>query len=170
MLIDALHEDLLYRISEPGRGFILWGRGIISPLGLDRLAGALFKGRTKEDRVYGKSSYQGGKFIKNKLQENLVADSLTKSEVRTSKVIQQPNVPLVVITSGRHIKSDDDWEKKQEDLTKITDNLLAWEIVKNAPAEEVWRVKEGRDSLEHWLSKLYNYKMKSELIGEEIVE
>lgn len=164
MLIDALHEDLLHRVAAPGRGFVLWGRGIISPLGLDRLAGALFKGRTKEDRVYGKSSYQGGKFIKNKLQENLVADSLTHSEVLSSKNIQQPNVPLVVVSSGRHIKSDKVWERKQEDLTKITDNLLAWEIVNKAPAEEVWRVKEGRDSLEHWLGKLYRYKMNSTLV------
>lgn len=161
MLIDALHEDLLYRVAAPGRGFVLWGRGIISPLGLDRLAGALFKGRTKEDRVFGKSSYQGGKFIKNKLQENLVADSLTHSEVLSSKNIQQPNVPLVVISSGRHIKQDKVWEDKQEALTKITDNLLAWEIVNKAPAEEVWRVKEGRESLEHWLGKLYRYKLNS---------
>lgn len=161
MLIDALHEDLLHRVAAPGRGFFLWGRGILSPLGLDRLAGALFKGRTKEDRVYGKSSYQGGKFIKNKLQENLVADSLTRSEVASSKNIQQPNVPLVVITSGRHVKTDDIWEQKQKELTKVTENLLAWEIVGKAPAEEVWRVKEGRDVLEHWLGKLYQYKMKS---------
>ena len=163
MQIDALHEDLLHRVAEPGRGFVLWGRGVISPLGLDRLAGTLFKGRTKEDRVYGKTSYQGGKLIKNKLQENLVADSLTKSEVASSRNIQQPDVPLVVITSGRHIKTDDEWEKKQKDLTKITDNLLAWEIVGKAPSEEVWKVKEGRDVLEHWLGKLYNYRMESEV-------
>lgn len=156
MLIDALHEDLLYRVAAPGRGFVLWGRGIISPLGLDRLAGALFKGRTREDRVYGRSAYQGGKFIKNKLQENLVADSLTRSEVQSARNIQQPNVPLVVVSSGRHIKRDDVWEDKQQKLTKITDNLLAWEIVKNAPAEEVWRVPEGRTALEHWLGKLYH--------------
>ena len=161
MLIDALHEDLLYRVSAPGRGFILWGRGILSPLGLDRLAGALFKGRTKEDRVYGQSSYQGGKFIKNKLQESLVADSLTKSELASARHIQQPDVPLVIVTSGHSIAKDSHWEKKQEDLTKITENLLAWEIVKKAPSEEVWRTKEGRDALEHWLGKLYSHKSKS---------
>jgi hypothetical protein len=60
MLIDSLHEDLLYKIASPNRGFVLWERGIISPLGLDRLAGAVFKARAKEDRVYGKSAYQGG--------------------------------------------------------------------------------------------------------------
>lgn len=163
MLIDALHEDLLYRVAAPSRGFVLWGRGIISPLGFDRLAGALFKGRNKEDRVYGQSSYQGGKFIKNKLQESLVADSLTKSEVYSSRNIQQPDVPLVVISSGRHMKQDHVWETKQEQLTKITDNLLAWEVVQKAPAEEVWRTKEGRDALEHWLGKIYSHKMKSSL-------
>lgn len=167
MLIDAMHEDLLYRVSEAGRGFVLWGRGILSPLGFDRLAGAIFKGRTKEDRVYGQSSYQGGKFIKNKLQENLVAESLSRSEVKSARNIQQPNVPLVVISSGRHIKSDDAWEEKQEDLTKITDNLLAWEVVQKAPSEEVWRIKEGRDSLEHWLGKLYRYRMKSKSFEED---
>lgn len=167
MLIDALHEDLLYRVSAPSRGFVLWGRGIISPLGFDRLAGALFKGRTKEDRVFGKSSYQGGKFIKNKLQENLVADSLTKSEVAAAKTIQQPDVPLVVITSAVHIKKDAEWEGKQELLTKITDNLLAWEIVPKAPVEEVWRIKEGRDTLEHWLGKLYKNRMKPSMLDEE---
>ena len=155
MLIDGMHEDLLYKVSNPGRGFILWGRGIISPLGLDRLAGALFKGRTNEDRVFGKVSYQGGKFIKNKLQENLVADTLTKNEVITARNIQMPKVPLVVVTSGVHVKKDKDWERKQEDLTKITDNLLAWDIVKGAPPEEVWQSAEGRKILEKRLGQLY---------------
>ena len=158
MLIDALHEDLLYKVGDPGSGFILWARGIISPLGLDRLAGALFKGRSREDRVYGKSSYQGGKFIKNKLQENLVADSLTKSEVRTARNIQQPNVPLVVVTSGIHLKQDKDWEQKQEELTKITDNLIAWDVVSKAPREEVWRTAEGRKVLEKRLGQLFKGK------------
>lgn len=158
MLIDALHEDLLHRIGDAGTGFILWARGFISPLGLDRLAGAIFKGRTKADRVYGKSSYQGGKFIKNKLQENLVADSLTKNEVVSARNIQQPQVPLVVISSAVHIKQDKDWEKKQEDLTKITKNLIAWDIVPKAPAEEIWRTENGRKVLEKRLGQLYSGK------------
>lgn len=155
MFIDGMHEDLLYKVANAGRGFVLWGRGIISPLGLDRLAGALFRGRTKEDRVFGKSSYQGGKFIKNKLQENLVADSLTKNEVVSARNIQDPKVPLVVVTSGVHLKKDKDWERKQEDLTKVTEKLLAWDIVKGAPVEEVWRSAEGRKILEKRLGQLY---------------
>jgi pimeloyl-ACP methyl ester carboxylesterase len=155
MLIDALQEDLLYQVGSPGRGFILWARGIISPLGLDRLAGALFKGRTREDRVYGQSAYQGGKFIKAKLQENLVADSLTKSEVAQSRNIQSRKTPLVVVSSGIHVKKDREWERKQEDLTKITNNLIAWDVVGGAPPEEVWRTYEGRRVLEKRLKQLY---------------
>lgn len=155
LLIDPLHEDLLYKVANPSRGFILWGRGIISPLGFDRLAGALFKGRTKEDRVYGRSAYQGGKFIKNKLQENLVADSLTKSEVVGARNIQQPKVPLVVVSSGVHMKQDKDWERKQQDLTKITDKLVAWDVVSKAPAEEVWKISDGRKILEKRLGQLF---------------
>ncbi len=161
MLIDTLHEDLLHRVSNSGRGFMLWARGFISPLGLNRLAGAIVKGRTKEDRVFGKVSYQGGKFIKNKLQENLVAGSLSRNEVLSARNIQQPEVPLVVITSAVHIKQDSDWEAKQKDLTKITDNLIAWDIVSKAPREEVWRNKNGRDVLEKRLGEIYNVKFEA---------
>lgn len=155
LLIDALHEDLLYQVGRPGRGFILWARGIISPLGLDRLAGALFKGRTREDRVYGKSAYQSGKFIKQALQENLVADSLTKSEVASARNIQRKKTPLVVVSSGVHVRSSKEWESKQEDLTKVTDNLIAWDVVGGAPPEEVWKTFEGRKILEKRLGQLY---------------
>ena len=155
MLIDTLHEDLLYTIANPGQGFMLWARGFISPLGLDRLPGAIINGRTREDRVWGKSAYQGGKFIKNKLQENLVADSLTKNEVVSARNIQDRSVPLVVVSSGVHVKKNKDWERKQEDLTKVTDNLVAWEVVSKAPPEEVWRTLEGREVLEKQLGKLY---------------
>ncbi|KAI4160647.1 MAG: hypothetical protein LQ342_005580 [Letrouitia transgressa] len=153
LLIDPLHEDLLDRVGNPGRGFVLWARGIISPLGYERLPAAIFMGRTREDRVYGRSAYQAGKFIKAKLQENLVASSLTKNEVTQARVIQQSNVPLVVVSSDAEIRKDSEWQRKQEDLTTITDKLLAWDIVKKAP-HEVWRTQEGREVLEKRLGRL----------------
>ena len=54
MLVDPLHEDLLHRIGSANRGFILWGWGILSPVGIPRIFGALFQGVTREDRVYGR--------------------------------------------------------------------------------------------------------------------
>jgi hypothetical protein len=159
-LIDALHEDLLHQVGAPGRGFLLWAWGIISPLGLDRLSGAIFKGRTREDRVYGVSSYQGGKYIKAKLQENLVADSLTKSEVQAARNIQTAKTPLVVVSSGIMVRKDQNWEKKQEDLTKLTDKLVAWEVVGGAP-HEVWQTSEGRTVLEKRLGQLVHPEYKN---------
>jgi len=152
-LIDAFHEDLLYRLASPGRGFMLWAHGVISPLGLDRLPAALFKGRNREDRVYGRSAYQGGKYLKAKLQESLVANSLTKNEVSSARNIQSPDTPLVVVSSGIKVRKDSEWEKKQEDLTKLTDKLVAWDVVNGAP-HEVWDTLEGRQILEKRLGEL----------------
>jgi len=153
LLIDPLHEDLLYKIGNPNRGFLLWAWGILSPLGLDRIPAAIFAGRTREDRVYGRSAYQGGKFIKAKLQESLVANSLTKDEVRSSRNIQLDDTPLVLISSGIEIKKDSEWDHKQRDLSRLTKNLVSWEIVSKAPSE-VWTTLEGREVIEKRLKQL----------------
>ena len=158
MMVDPLNEDLLYKVSSPTRGFIIWGYGVISPLGLQRLFGALFKGRSRQDRVYGKSAYQGGKFIKAQLQENLVAQSLTKSEIANARTVQTPETPLVVISSGIEVKKNSDWEKKQEDLTKITDNLISWDVVNQAP-HFVWSTYDGRKIMEKRLGQLVKQAM-----------
>jgi len=165
LLIDPLHEDLLHRIGSPGRGFILWGWGVLSPLGLDRTFGALFKGRTREDRVFGRSAFQGGKFIKAQLQEALVADSLTKNEVSSARNIQYEDTPLVVISSGIEVKRDSEWARKQEDLSHLTNNLKSWDIVNKAPAE-VWKTYEGREMIEKRLAQLVKGAGKSK--GKEL--
>jgi hypothetical protein len=132
---------------------MLWIRGILSPLGLDRVPGALFKGRTKEDRVWGQSAYQTGKYIFSKLQENLVADSLTKRDVATSRAIQYKDTALTVISSGERVRADDEWEKKQRDLTHLTNKLQHWDIVNKAP-HEIWSTLEGREIIEKRLKQM----------------
>jgi pimeloyl-ACP methyl ester carboxylesterase len=162
LLIDPYHEDLLHRLASPSRGFLLWAWGIISPLGTVRLAGALFKGRTREDRVYGRNAYQSGKFIKAQLQENLVADSLTKSEVVSARNIQSADTPLVIVSSGIEVKKNSEWERKQKDLTKLTDNLIGWDIVNKAP-HKVWETLEGRTAMEKRLRQLVKAGGKMEI-------
>lgn len=157
MLIDALHEDLLHAVASPTRGFLLWAYGIISPLGIRRLLGAITQGRKPEDRVYGRSAYQGGKFIKAKLQENLVADSLTKDEVIQASHIQDEGTPLVIVSSGIEVRKSNNWERKQRELSKITGNLVSWDIVNTAP-HEVWKTYEGRSTLEQRLGELVKNK------------
>ncbi|KAI0851399.1 hypothetical protein F5Y00DRAFT_229617 [Daldinia vernicosa] len=155
LFIDPLHEDDLDRVGSPSRGFLLWLRGIISPLGLDRIPGALFKGRTKEDRVWGQSAYQSGKFIFAKLQENLVADTLSKRDLASSTTIQNPDVPLSVISSGEMIRKDSEWESKQRDISHVTHKLKHWDIVNRAP-HRVWETIEGRYIIEKRLKELVN--------------
>lgn len=153
MLVDPMHEDLLHRIASPGRGFLLWAWGIISPLGIERLGGALFKGRTREDRVYGRNAYQSGKFIKAQLQENLVADSLSKNEVASARNIQSSETPVVIVSSGIKCRTDSEWERKQKDLTKLTDELVSWDVVNKAP-HQVWQTYDGRTIMEKRLGEL----------------
>lgn len=153
LMIDPLHEDLLYRLSRSHRGFMLWLRGVISPLGFDRIAGALFRGRSREDRVYGRSTYQGGKYVKAKLQESLIADSLTKNECVSARAIQSPETPLAVVSSGVELRKDSQWEAKQRDLTHLTRKLVSWDIVDKAP-HQVWETLEGREVIEKRLREL----------------
>ncbi|KAK8164271.1 hypothetical protein IWX90DRAFT_456797 [Phyllosticta citrichinensis] len=153
MMVDPMHEDLLHRIGSASRGFILWGWGVISPLGIQRIAGALFKGRGREDRVYGRNAYQSGKYVKAQLQENLVADSLSKSEVVSARAIQDRNTPVVLVSSGVEVRKSSEWERKQRDLATLTDNLVAWEVVNKAP-HEVWQALEGRTTMESALAEL----------------
>lgn len=162
LLIDPMHEDLLHRIGGPGRGFVLWGWGIISPLGIQRLGGAIFKGRTREDRVYGKYAYQNGKFLKAQLQENLVADSFSKNEVVASRNIQSADTPLAIVSSGIKCRTDAEWERKQKDLTTLTDNLIAWDVVNKAP-HQIWQTFEGRNIMERRLKEIVAAASKVEL-------
>lgn len=156
-MIDPLHEDLLDRVGKPSRGFMLWLRGIISPLGFDRLPGAIFRGRNSHDRVWGIASYQSGKQIFAKLQESLVADSLTRRDVASSRAIQNRDVPVVVISSGLKMKSDSEWESKQRDLTQLTDDLHDWDVVKKAP-HQVWKTLDGRETIEKRIKQLVHGK------------
>lgn len=166
MLVDPLHEDLLHRIGSPSRGFLLWGWGILSPLGISRLGGAIFQGHTREDRVYGRDAYLGGKFIKAQLQENLVANSFTKGEIASARTIQDNDTPLVVVSSGIHVRKDEEWARKQKELTTITGNLLSWDVVNKAP-HFVWKTLEGRTLMEKRLAQLVRAKGKKSNITDE---
>ncbi|RPB19846.1 hypothetical protein L211DRAFT_863492 [Terfezia boudieri ATCC MYA-4762] len=162
LLIDTLHEALLYRIGSPGRGFKLWVRGVISPVGFDRLWGWMFKRDTREDRIFGSAAYQNGKLIKAKLQEALVATTYTNNEIKTAKVILPRDVPLAVVSSGERAKNDLRWYEAQRDLSGLSDKLVGWDIVDHAP-HEVWRTFEGRKVLETRLKQLVNGKKNREL-------
>lgn len=152
LMIDPMHEDFLYRIGNPRRGFLLWLGGIFSPLGIDRLPGAIFHGRNSEDRIWGRSARQSGKAHFAKLQESLVADTLTKRDVISSRTIQYQDTPLVLISSAVMIRRDSEWRERQRDLTHLTRKLKHWDVVE-AP-HQVWETLEGREAIEKRLKEL----------------
>ncbi|CUS10144.1 unnamed protein product [Tuber aestivum] len=157
LLIDTLPESQLERIASAGRGFVLWLRGILSPLGIDRLMGAIFRGRSRKDRVVGRSAHQNPKQIKAKLQENLVATTLTRNEAVAARAILPRDIPLVVASSGKAVKADKRWDDGQRELTELTDNLVAWDVVDHSP-HKVWNDPHGRALLEKRVGELVHRK------------
>ena len=100
-------------------------------------------GRNREERVYGRDAYMRGGEIKAKFQEGLVATSLTKSEIVAAAAILPRDVPVVVVSSGRRVKGDRLWSDGQRELTRVSDELVSWDVVEGA-GSEVWRDNEGR--------------------------
>ncbi|PWW78822.1 hypothetical protein C7212DRAFT_304762 [Tuber magnatum] len=157
LLIDTLPESQLERIGSAGRGFVLWLRGILSPLGIDRLMGAIFRGRSRNDRVIGRSAYRNPKQIKAKLQENLVATTLTRNEAVSARAILPRDIPIVVVSAGKAVKADKRWDDGQRELTELTDSLVAWDVVDHSP-HEVWNDPHGRALLEKRVGELVHRK------------
>ncbi|RVD80843.1 uncharacterized protein DFL_008730 [Arthrobotrys flagrans] len=161
MLIDPLHESYLPDVGSSGRGFFMWFRGVISPLGLEILFNAIFKARSREDRIFGRSSYLNAKTIKAKLQESLAANTFTKPEVTTSKAILSRKMPLVVVSSGEGVKRDRRWDQAQKESTGLTDNLLHWDVV-NKAGHKVWETADGWNVMSKRIGKLVGVATKGD--------
>src|SRR5271154_858396 len=116
LLVDTVPETLIPKIFTPERTFVLLLRGIIAPLGIDRLAGWIFKHRSREDRVWGVSSWRSDRVIRSQFQESLAAGSITRNEVIAAQAIIPKSVTYVVVSSGKRCKKDKEWETGQRDL------------------------------------------------------
>ncbi|KAI5798852.1 hypothetical protein EDC01DRAFT_20516 [Geopyxis carbonaria] len=156
LLIDNLPESLINHISSPKRGFFLWLRGVMYPLGIDRIITTIFMGHHREDRVYGRDAYQNGGQIKAKLQENLVAMTFTHNEIMAAQAILPKDVPVAVVSSGKAIKKSQEWNDGQRQLTKITDKLVAWDVINHA-SHNIWQDSKGKQVLEKRLVQLLRY-------------
>jgi hypothetical protein len=71
----------------------------------------------------------------------------------SARNIQSADTPLAIVSSGIEVKRDSEWERKQKDLTNLTDNLIAWDIINRAP-HQVWSTLEGRTAMEKRLRQL----------------
>jgi pimeloyl-ACP methyl ester carboxylesterase len=151
LLIDTVPESLIPKVFTPGRTFILLLRGIISPLGIDRLSGWIFKHRSREDRVWGVSSWRSDRVIKSQFQESLAAGSITRNEVIAAQATIPENMPFAVVSSGKKCK-DKEWEEGQRELSRNS-KKSTWDVVGKA-GHEVWRDEEGKKVLKRRLRDL----------------
>jgi pimeloyl-ACP methyl ester carboxylesterase len=151
LLVDTIPESLIPQIFTPGRTFLLLLRGIISPLGIDRLSGWVFKHRSRQDRVWGVSAWRGDRVIKSQFQESLAAGSITRNEVIAAQAIIPKSIPVVVVSSGKECKNKE-WEEGQHSLAdKATKRV--WDVVGGA-GHDVWRDEEGKRILKKRLAEL----------------
>lgn len=153
LFVDAVPESLIPKIFTAGRTFKLLVRGIISPLGIDRLSASIFKQRTREDRVWGVSSWRSDRVIRSQLQESLAAGAITRNEVIAAEAIIPKSVPIAVVSSGQRCK-DKDWEEGQRQLGDKAKRRV-WDVVGKA-GHDVWRNEEGKRLLKKRLSELVN--------------
>ncbi|KKA28452.1 hypothetical protein TD95_002584 [Thielaviopsis punctulata] len=154
LLIDPVHEQMLPELGGAARGFGRFLHGLITPLGLVRIPGAVLRGRSRADRVWGRTARQSAKTAFARLQENLVAGSLTQREVlATRTLLREWNVPLGLVSSGVQSKKDPQWDTFQRDLATLTKNLAGWETVKDAP-HKIWQTEKGRWAVEGMMRKL----------------
>jgi pimeloyl-ACP methyl ester carboxylesterase len=153
LLVDAIPEDLIPKFFTAKRTFILLIRGLISPLGIDRLAGWIFKGRSMEDRVWGRSSWRDDRRVKSELQESLVAGSISAGQVTAAQAIIPKTVPFVVVSSGQECHRDKEWEKGQKELALGGGRNGTWDVVENA-GHQVWMNDEGKRILKKRLSEI----------------
>ena len=151
LLVDTIPETLIPKIFTPTRTFVLLLRGIIAPLGIDRLSGWIFKHRSREDRVWGVSSWRSDRVIRSQFQESLAAGTITRNEVIAAQAILPKSIPFAVVSSGEECK-DKDWEEGQRELASNS-NKKIWDVVGKAP-HDVWRSEEGKKVLKKRLAEL----------------
>jgi pimeloyl-ACP methyl ester carboxylesterase len=151
LLVDTIPETLIPKIFTPTRTFVLLLRGIVAPLGIDRLSGWIFKHRSREDRVWGVSSWRSDRVIRSQFQESLAAGSITRNEVIAAQAILPKSIPVAVVSSGKECK-DKAWEEGQRELADSA-NKRIWDVVGTAP-HEVWKSEEGKKVLKKRLAEM----------------
>jgi hypothetical protein len=144
LMMDPLHEDLLFRVGNPSVGFRWWVRGALAPLGLGRIPG-FWRGETPRDRVAGAAAArESEKYLFARLQESLVAETLTRREVERSAAVQARDVPAVLVSSRRRMDDDDGWRRAQQRMRDVVDDVV-WDVVDARGGDEVWQDEDGRE-------------------------
>lgn len=177
LLVDSWHEDLLthFPFSGPNKknesrrvfwndlelmdslqGFLLWLRGLVSPLGVIRSFHWFFHPRKylSKSRIFGSDMIHSYKYLRARLQEQITASILSYNEVRSADI---KNIPLSVILSDSMIQQSLNWGKWQRELTKLSSQPLEWVVAENSN-HRIWDSPKGRKELQQLLLRLVSEK------------
>lgn len=177
LLVDSWHEDLLkhFPFSGPNKknekrsvfkndlelmdswqGFLLWLRGLLSPLGVAKSFHWFFHPRRylSKSRIFGSDMVHSPKYLRARLQEQITASVLSYNEVRSADIRK---IPLAVILSDSMIKQSLNWGKWQRELTKLSSNPLEWVVAENS-GHRIWDSPKGRKELQQLLLRLVSEK------------
>lgn len=152
LFVDGLPSTLIPSVFTPTRTFVLLLRGLISPLGIDRLSVWIFKRRSRIDRVYGVSSFRSDRVIKSQFQESLAAGTITRNEVIAAEAIIPETIPVTVVSSGNRCRDSKAWEEGQRYLGEKSEKHV-WDVVGGVD-HDVWRDDEGKRVLKKRLAEL----------------
>ncbi|ODV92389.1 hypothetical protein CANCADRAFT_56062 [Tortispora caseinolytica NRRL Y-17796] len=157
LYVDGVSPDLFLREVGSGvRGLKLFWDAEVAELGIGSLFGWIFGGRTRQDRVYGRSFYHGrgstaGKFQKALIQEQSAAKLLTMPELRSAKQLVPLTIPVSVISSEQRLSKDSKWSKGQKELAD-TGSLVSFTSV-DAP-HHIWESSKGRATIQQLIMEL----------------
>lgn len=177
LLVDSWHEDLLkhFPFSGPNKknekrsvfkydlelmdswqGFLLWLRGLVSPLGITKSFHWFFHPRRylSKSRIFGSDMIHSPKYLRARLQEQITASVLSYNEVRSADIRK---IPLAVILSDSMIKQSLNWGKWQRELTKLSTKPLEWVVAENS-GHRIWDSPKGRKELQQLLLRLVSEK------------
>lgn len=152
LFVDGIPSTMIPKVFTPTRTFTLLLRGIISPLGIDRLSGWIFRHRSRVDRVYGVSSWRSDRVIKSQFQESLAAGTITRNEVIAAESILPESIPVSVVSSGNPCKDSKEWEEGQRYLGGKAEKHF-WDVVGGVD-HDLWKDNEGKRVLKKRLAEL----------------
>lgn len=133
-------------------GFRVWLDGVFSMVNLRFFYDILFHGSWRSiNRVYGYDMKYQGKYLRARLQEQVVAQSLSYNDVLLSNnIIKNSDISISVISSKYSIKESLNWGNWQRTLTKLTsssDSRDEW-IISEA-GHYIWKTPQGKKDLQN---------------------
>lgn len=156
ILLDPLPPTIphLNNVGRAMLGFRYFAEGLLTPLGIPNLFSAIFRGVTRENRVFGHAARHTGRFLKLRLQENTVATTFTANELGAAREVLKNKGVDVVLISSKDMMKHKQWAHGQEAMSRGAGGgkVKEWAVVEGG--HEIWWSKEGRRVIRIWLSRL----------------